>query len=131
MEATTKAVYQLLRPLPRYDYTVPRSELPASGIYIFYERGEVVDLDGQLTDRVVQIGTHNADGNFRGRIRMHYGNIKSLGGDKNSSVFRRHVGAALMRKANPLDERLGGWLKHMGPSTPVIEQMVSQYLRAC
>jgi hypothetical protein len=75
------------------------------------------------------VGTHTADGNFRSRIRMHYDSIATLNGNKNGSVFRKHLGAALMRKDNPSDARLAQWLKSMGASSPDVELIVSRLLR--
>jgi len=113
----------------RFNHTTPTSEMPASGIYLFFEKGEKIDIDGILYDRIVRVGTHRKDGNFPGRIRQHYGNKGNLHGNKNGSVFRLHIGGAIMRKQDPDDPRLPGWLKHMGPSDADIENEVSSTLR--
>lgn len=77
------------------------------------------------------MGTHLAHGRLGQRIRQHYGRRHWFGGDKNKSVFRRHVGAALMRRDDPFDPRLPGWLRHNGPSDPEVEVRVSDYLARC
>ena len=103
--------------------------MPASGIYLFFEKGEKIDIDGMKYDGLVRVGTHRNDGNFPGRIRQHYGNKGNLNGNKNGSVFRLHVGGAIMRKLNPYDPPLAGWLKQMGPSYSDVEEDVSRTLR--
>lgn len=122
-------VYALIRLLPRLNHRTLRKQLPANGIYVFFERGEVVQWRSRVIDRIVRVGTHRGDGRFRTRIRQHYGKVRSLGGNKNSSVFRKHVGGALLRKANPHDPRLEEWLAQGGPSFNEVEELVSRALR--
>lgn len=124
-----KRLYRLLALLPRYDHSTPTSVLPENGMYFFFECGEEVQVDGWTVDRVVRVGTHRKDGNFRSRIRQHYGNRSDLGGNKNGSVFRKHVGGALLGREDPVDERLDGWLKQGGPSYDEVEAEVSRVLR--
>jgi hypothetical protein len=62
-------------------------------------------------------------------MRQHYGSDSSLGGNKNSSVFRKHVGGALLRRANPRDPRLERWLTQDAPTFPEVEAQVSKVLR--
>ncbi len=128
-EGMTNDVYQLLRRLSRFRYPISMALLPFSGIYFFFEEGETGDWGGQEVARVVRIGTHRRDGRFRNRIRQHYGAVRSFGGNKNGSVFRMHLGAALLRKQNMGDPRLEEWLRHMGQSAPEVEIQVSRLLR--
>ena len=125
----TKDVYGLLSRLPRCDYRTARDQLPYNGIYVFHERGEVAQLHGTATDRIVRIGTHREEGRFQARIRNHYGPVNTIGGNKNSSVFRRHLGGALLRQQDPHDPRLRGWTKQGGRSFPEVEEQVSHVLR--
>jgi len=111
------------------NHTIKRDQLPSSGIYLFFEKGETVHIDGKIHDRFVRVGTHNKDGNFPGRIRQHYGNKGNLMGNKNGSVFRKHLGGAIMRRENPNDPRLHKWLKQMGLSYADVEEKVSRTLR--
>lgn len=122
-------LYRLLALLPRYDHSTPTSVLPENGVYFFFECGSEIQVDGWTVDRVVRIGTHREDGNFRSRVRQHYGNRSDLGGNKNGSVFRKHVGGALLGREDPDDERLDGWLKQGGPSYDEVEAEVSRLLR--
>ena len=78
-----------------------RTGWPARGVYFFFERGEVRE-DGTL--RVVRIGTHAVSQGSKtvlwGRLKQHRGAGKAGevgGGSHRGSVFRRHVGEALMR----------------------------------
>lgn len=125
----TAELYSLIQLLPRFDYRTDGKNLPENGVYIFFELGEEVIPQGNVVDRIVRIGAHIKDYRFRGRIRQHYGYKNSLKGNKNGSVFRKHVGGALLRKANPQDPRLKDWLTQDGPSFIEVEEMVSSILR--
>lgn len=125
----THQLYRHTLLLPRYGFETPRKTLPANGVYLFFEEGETVVIDGQHCNRIVRVGTHVKDGRFRDRIRQHYGAHSSLNGNKNGSVFRKHLGGALMRKVNQEDSRLPEWLRQKGDSDPAMEAQVSQCLR--
>ena len=120
--AIVDEVYETLAALPRYDGAPPRDRLPPSGIYFFFERGEVVPWRGGRTDRVVRIGSHKRDGRLRERLSYHYQT-------RRLSVFRKHVGGALLQRDNPSDPRLKTWLRGDGPSLPAVEARVDQRLR--
>lgn len=92
-------------------------------------KGKIVSAGDKVLDRIVRVGTHREDGRFRDRIRQHYGNSGSLGGNKNGSVFRKHLGGALLRRSNQRDPRLKDWLRQGGPSFEQVEAMVSLLLR--
>lgn len=130
VRARTLELHRLAHELVRYDHHVERKVMPANGIYLFFERGEGVDGGNHRLDRIVRVGTHNQDGNFPGRIRTHYGNRAKLGGNKNSSVFRKHLGGALMRRDYPEDPRLQPWLKQDGPTFEELEAEVSRALHS-
>jgi hypothetical protein len=123
---TTLELYSFQIKRPRFNYLTAVRDLPRNGIYFFFEKGERVD---QGVERIVRVGTHTADERFRGRIRQHYGSRSALRGNKNASVFRKHVGGALLRRDNPRDERLKEWLKQGGRTFPDIETRVSEILR--
>lgn len=91
--------YALIRSLPCLDHQTPRKQLPRNGVYVFLEQGEPVRCLNMVTDRVVRVGTHRTDSRFRSRIRQHYGNVRSLRGNKNASVFRKHLGGALLKRS--------------------------------
>ena len=118
-----KIIHKILRPLPEYDHRTPNSELPENGVYFFYEDNEFYEHDNKRQKRIVRVGTHRVDGRFRSRINNHYS------GDKNSSVFRKHIGGALMRKRKPTDSRIKQWLEQDTPTFKEIEIEVSRVLK--
>ncbi len=82
-------VHRLLLSLPLF--TEPSDALPKDGLYFFYERGETNAHDGG--PRIVRVGNHpRSTGRLMARLRQHYS------GNKNSSVFRRHLGGAILRR---------------------------------
>lgn len=125
----TSAVYELFSSQQRYNHLTTKGLLPPNGIYIFYEVGEKCLVAGKEVDRIVRIGTHKSDGRFPGRIRQHYGRVNSLGGNKNASVFRKHLGGSLMNRANPEDPRIKEWIKQDGRTFFDVEEWVSRELR--
>lgn len=88
---------------------VPAAARAAKGVYFFFEPGEV-GTDGVEGLRVTRVGTHGLTPGSRSslgsRLRNHGG--FAAGGNQRSSVFRRHVGDALMRAGRI--ETVAGWL---------------------
>jgi hypothetical protein len=125
----TEQLYRVVAQLARLDYTIPIGHLPIDGVYVFFERGEILRLGEHQLQRIVRVGTHREDGRLRMRIRQHYGAVRSLNGNKNGSVFRKHLGGAVLRRANPADHRLREWLAQGGMSFPEVEEAVSRLLR--
>ncbi|MBX9594609.1 MAG: hypothetical protein K2X46_09615 [Roseomonas sp.] len=75
-----------------------RNAVPASrGVYFFFERGEMRSASG-AGSRVVRVGTHalglGARSTLWSRLAQHRGSPTS--GNQRGSIFRRHVGLALM-----------------------------------
>jgi hypothetical protein len=101
----------------------PNQELPSKGIYFFYEDGELCERDGVRLERIVRVGTHRGQGNLPGRLHYHYY------GNKNGSVFRKHMGGAILAQADPNDPRLSTWLAQDTPTLAEVESQVSQILR--
>lgn len=116
-------VYRLLLALPRANHETPARKLPWNGVYVFFQRGETCQLERQTIDRIVRVGTHRIQDRFRKRILQHYG------GNKNGSVFRKHLGAALLRRANAVDPRLADWLRQGKSTFAEVEAAVSRVLR--
>jgi len=113
---------------------------PRHGVYFFYEHGEV-RADG--SDRVVRVGTHaltaTSQATLWGRLRQHRGHVGGShpgGGNHRGSVFRRHIGAALIRREKLPGELLDSWLDRHGPrpgwaaQETHIEQAVSRHIGA-
>ena len=116
------------------------SGCPAQGLYFFYEDGEN-RADG--SGRVVRIGTHaltdTSTATLWGRLRQHRGQLTGRnpgGGNHRASVFRRHVGAALIRRDGLPDDLLSSWLdRHRPPTARAsqeadIEREVSRHIGA-
>lgn len=81
-----------------------RSGWPTKGVYYFFEGGEVRTTSG-TGPRVVRVGTHaltaNAKATLWQRLSAHQGLMaggSAGGGNHRSSVFRLHVGAALLAR---------------------------------
>lgn len=126
--SVARAVYEMVLALPRHNWQALALDLPLNGIYFFFEQGETIPCNGAMVDRIVRIGTHNKDNRFRTRIRQHYGTVKAPGGSRSSSIFRKHLGAALLRRSEGLDARLEDWVAERG-KFPEIEAQVSCQLR--
>jgi hypothetical protein len=125
----TDEIYALAQSLGRHNHETNPAGLLSNGIYFFFEQGETIRWRNATIDRIVRIGTHKKDGRFKKRIRQHYGNVNSLRGNKNGSVFRKHLGGALSRRVNSKDPRLNEWLKQGGRSYLEVEELVSRRLR--
>jgi hypothetical protein len=63
----------------------------------------VIIQDGVRLERIVRVGTHREQDNLQRRLRYHYS------GNKNGSVFRKHIGGAILAQADPNDPRLSYW----------------------
>ena len=77
---------------------------PRRGVYFFFERGETRTHSGKGL-RIVRVGTHalkrKAKTKFWGRLKQHQGNILGThpgGGNHRGSVFREHLGFAIINK---------------------------------
>jgi hypothetical protein len=117
-----------------------KSGCPPQGVYFFYEDGEN-RADG--SGRVVRVGTHalteTSKATLWGRLRQHRGQLNGRdpgGGRHRASVFRRHVGAALIRRDSLPDDLLASWLDRHRPRNERssqeadIEREVSQTIGA-
>ena len=78
-----------------------RMDWPRRGVYFFREAGEDRSDTGS-GPRVVRVGTHALKPGSRtqlwSRLSQHKGPARSGGGNHRGSVFRKHVGAALIEK---------------------------------
>lgn len=128
-EEACKAIHEALETLPPLSSP---DEVPfADGLYLFYEEGEASNHGPK--GRIVRVGNHpRKQGGLVSRLRMHYS------GSKNSSVFRKFLGGALLRRANPNDPCLssgpgkGHWENGKAKTFPrckPTEAQVSQLLR--
>ena len=88
-------------------------QCPKAGVYFFFENGEVRP-NGK--PRVVRIGTHAltplSKTTLWGRLRQHLGHTGGSnpgGGNHRGSIFRRHVGSALLNQSGDL-QLLASWM---------------------
>ena len=107
---------------------------PSHGVYFFYEPGEL-RADG--SPRVVRVGTHALQQTSRAtlwkRLSQHRGN-EAGGGNHRGSIFRKHVGSALIKRAGLSGAVLESWLgKRENPAVADeearVEQLVSAHIR--
>jgi hypothetical protein len=77
-----------------------RMTWPLRGVYFFFEDGELREDD--RTPRVVRVGTHAVSAGSRttlwNRLSQHRGFARSGGGNHRGSIFRLHVGMAMLRE---------------------------------
>jgi hypothetical protein len=79
-------LHNLVRMLPRFQFTQVDSTIPANGVYFIFEVGEF----GHKGDRIVRIGSHTGTGNLANRLSEHV----TL--NKDRSIFRKNIGRALL-----------------------------------
>lgn len=108
---------------------------PERGVYFFFESNETRVASGNL--RVVRVGTHalkdGAKSTLRDRLKTHRG-TSSGGGNHRGSVFRLHVGSALLAGGDYSEQIKKTWGK--GASAPQeirlaekeLERRVSEYI---
>lgn len=106
-----------------------------AGVYFFFDREELTRFCCPDVNRVIRIGTHAVSKDSKSqlwqRLRTHRGN-DDLSGSHRSSIFRLHVGSALLCM---LGEKLSSWGVGDNASQDVrtaeraLEQKVSEYMR--
>ena len=116
-----------------------RDGWPTHGIYLFFEPGEVRE-DGQ-TPRITRVGTHALTATSKttlwNRLAQHRGSLAGTnpgGGNHRGSIFRLHVGTALIARDHRTDAPRWG----QGSSAPrgvrdtevAVEQAVSCHIRS-
>jgi hypothetical protein len=114
---------------------------PLRGVYFFFEPGET-RRDGM--PRVTRVGTHalttTSQSSLWGRLAQHRGTVGGRhggGGNHRGSIFRRHVGAALLaRDGDPSATAAATWGTGSSAGRETVaaeyahELAVSAYLRA-
>src|SRR4051812_9373742 len=121
-EQDTNRLYQLLSHLEDRSgggkrtlaESTAQSGWPSHGLYFFFERGEH-RRDGD--PRVVRVGTHALTATSKTtlwrRLAQHRGQQSGSnpgGGNHRGSIFRLHVGAALLRRDEAPADLLASWL---------------------
>jgi len=121
-----------------------RMDWPQRGVYFFFEHGEERTTSGTGL-RVVRVGTHALKARSKAtlwkRLRQHRGTVGGSnpgGGNHRGSVFRLHVGTALIGKdPNRWPEAVkAGWGISSSAKKPTrereraLEQAVSQHIQS-
>ena len=117
-----------------------RMNWPQKGVYFFFEPGEMRTVSGAGL-RVTRVGTHalkaGSKSTLWGRLRMHRGTMAGSnpgGGNHRGSVFRLHVGAALIRRDDWAEEVTAQWAvgssakRHVRDQEHPLEQWVNRQL---
>lgn len=110
---------------------------PERGVYFFFEPGEDRTESGS-GPRVVRVGTHAITAASRTtlwkRLSQHRGNAGDGGGNHRGSVFRKHVGRAVMARDASLEFPMWGngntASRQARLSEQPLERKVSEVIRA-
>lgn len=114
---------------------------PKRGVYFFFEHGEMRSTSGSGL-RCVRVGTHAISKNSKtklwNRLSQHQGTIRGDnpgGGNHRGSVFREHVGTALIDRDNWPNEISRNWggtnaPKEIKVSERPLERKVSEHIRS-
>jgi len=97
-----KQIHEILDVLLRW--YKPSNSLPTNGIYFFYEEGELSAHNGK--QRIVRVGTHGQSRTLKQRLGNDHYN-----GNREGSVFRKHLGTALLKRTGAPDTRISEWRK--------------------
>ena len=92
MSIKCQLIHEWCQRQTRFDFKAngfTRENIPNNGVYILFERGE----KAHGGDRIVRIGTHTGDSNLSNRLKEH-----SIKGNKDQSIFRKHIGRAFLNK---------------------------------
>jgi hypothetical protein len=115
-----------------------RMNWPQRGVYFFFESWEMRIHSGE-GPRVVRVGTHaltrGSQTTLWNRLSQHRGSIKSGGGNHRGSIFRLHVGTALINRDAWPQAITGTWGKGSIANSDVrqaeksLEKAVSRHIR--
>lgn len=101
-----------------------RMSWPSRGVYFFFESGEF-RINSSLP-RVVRVGTHALTSRSRTtlwqRLAQHRGTVTPLGGNHRGSIFRFHVGDALIRSGRAPIPDPGTWGKGSSAKREILER---------
>ena len=112
---------------------------PERGVYFFFEPGEERTTTGSGL-RCVRVGTHalksGGKATLWNRLRQHRGKVSGRNpgsGNHRGSVFREHIGTALIDRDNWSDEVAGYWGGSNAPRSikeaeMPLEQAISKYI---
>lgn len=108
-----KRIHKVLESLPKW--REPSYDMPKNGIYFFYEEGESTPHTGK--QRIVRVGTHGTKKGIRRvrtlrqRLRDHYKDYKNHTCPREGSIFRKHLGSALLKRAGGSERLIKEWMR--------------------
>ena len=116
--------YELINKLEKFEFIdefLKSEQKYSKGVYFFFDPAEKIN-NGY--NRIIRVGSHGLSGKsnstLKGRLRQHKGFLNG-GGNRRVSVFRRHVGNAIIKKEN-FDEK--------EVQDEVLEKMISDYINS-
>ena len=119
--------------LLKFKELVNNELVPTRGIYVFFSNDEQRILN-PFQNRIIRVGTHavseGAKSTLYQRLKQHKG-MNNLDGNHRGSIFRLHIGNALMKKNNLECNTWGQDIKindEQKKQESVIEKMVSEYI---
>lgn len=77
-------------------------DVPKNGLYFWYEEDE---LSHGGKPRITRVGTHEKQGRLPARINQHFSGVRE------GSVFRKHLGGALMKLNAEPEAEVKAWYK--------------------
>lgn len=89
MSEVCSQLHQALRVLERHRFPFDAKRIPANGLYMLFEKGEI----GHGGDRIVRIGTHTGEAQLPSRLKQHF-----ITPSKDRSIFRKNIGRALLNR---------------------------------
>lgn len=98
MSTACHALHTLANQWQIHSFPFDPGQIPADGIYVLFETGEL----GHGLKRIVRIGTHTGTGQLRSRLKQHF-----INESKDRSIFRKHIGRALLNRQN--DSFISDW----------------------
>jgi hypothetical protein len=105
-------------------------DLPKQGVYFFFDDNEPTAFSDSVP-RLVRVGTHGISAGsvatLRNRLRTHLG-TRSGAGNHRASVFRLHVGRALIKRGG-LDDAYPNWGKGQSAPREITEREASLELK--
>ncbi len=87
-------LHEQFNALKRYSFNFDRNVIFKNGLYVLFEKGEKF-LE---FDRIVRVGTHTGQNNLVKRLTEHF-----LKPNKDRSIFRKHIGRAILSRDNNLE----------------------------
>lgn len=82
-------LHEFVNELPLFHFPFNEADIPLSGIYILFEKGE----KAHGVNRIVRIGSHTGKNQLRSRLKQHF-----ISPNKDRSIFRKNVGRCILNR---------------------------------